>query len=138
MDTFVRNLQQSKSRNDQDVLNRRKPRDYDLLDAKLFINGYRFYEDRDKHPVDANSILVHHNWIIGDARKWERANAFDCIVKNDTSRKWFSNMLSIENIRSLFGMFRHLKFINLETFLLNCVNYFSKILITEWFNHCKG
>lgn len=92
MDTFMQHLQREKRRNDQDVLNKHKPRTYGILQKNLFANGYSFYEDRHKHALDRELILVHHNWIAGDARKWQRAISFDCIL-NQTSRLWFSSML---------------------------------------------
>lgn len=92
MDAFVVHLRQEKSRNDQDVLNKYRPRSYGVLNRNLFSNGYRFYENRHKHPVSRDLILLHHNWISGDAKKWERARSFDCVL-NETSRRWFSSML---------------------------------------------
>jgi hypothetical protein len=92
VDSFVKHLKRENSRNDQDVLNKYKPALYALLNKNLFANGYRFYENRHKHPVNKNIVLVHHNWISGDANKWNRAKSFDCIV-NESSRHRFSEML---------------------------------------------
>lgn len=79
VDTFVQHLRQENSRNDQDVLNKYKPSMYGLLPKHKFTNGYHFYENRHNHPVSENLVLVHHNWISGDSKKWNRANSFDCI-----------------------------------------------------------
>ena len=92
MDTFVVHLKHTKSLYDQDVLNMYKPQRYGLLDKNLFTNGFRFYENRHKHPVSKNLILVHHNWISGDSNKWNRAKNFDCIL-NESTKNSFSNML---------------------------------------------
>ena len=85
-------LKHTKSLNDQDVLNMYKPQRYGLLDKNLFTNGFRFYENRHKHPVSRNLILVHHNWISGDSNKWNRAKNFDCIL-NESTKNSFSKML---------------------------------------------
>ena len=92
MNSFVKQLKREKSRNDQDVLNKYTPPRYELLNKNLFTNGYRFYEDRHMHPVSKNLVLVHHNWILGDSNKWNRAKSFDCIL-NESSRHSFSHIL---------------------------------------------
>ena len=56
-----------------------------VLDAQRFSNGYFFYEYRDKRPLNASAmVVVHHNWIRGDANKWARALAYDTLVTDPT------------------------------------------------------
>ena len=57
-----------------------------VLDARRFSNGYFFYEYRDKRPLNASAmVVVHHNWIRGDANKWARALAYDTLVTDPTA-----------------------------------------------------
>ena len=95
VDGFLQHLRLERRRNDQDVLNMHKPEHFGLLRDDLFVNGYRFYEARNAcggRIVRSNVMLVHHNWIAGDLRKWNRAKTFDCIL-NESSRTWFPHML---------------------------------------------
>ena len=98
MSSFVKHLKRENSLYDQDVLNKYKNFKYSLLDPDLFINGFRFYENRHKHALSNNIVLVHHNWISGDKNKWNRAKSFNCIL-NESSRWWFSDMLNLSLLK---------------------------------------
>lgn len=53
------------------------------LPAGTFLNGYRFYEARGRGfdaAAAARIVVVHHNWIRGDRKKWERASDFDAVT----------------------------------------------------------
>ena len=55
-----------------------------VLDQLLYQNGFRFYENRGRLPLDASAIVaVHHNWIGGDENKHRRAIEFDTILEQD-------------------------------------------------------
>ena len=95
MDTFVVHLKHTKSLYDQDVLNMYKPQRYGLLDKNLFTNGFRFYENRHKHPVSRNLILVHHNWISGDSNKMESCKKFRLYPKRIHKKIVFKHALAI-------------------------------------------
>ena len=78
--------------NDQDVLNELLARPGVASELGLsvlppsFANGYRFYQDRRAAlsrldpALDGLPILVHHNWIEGDGRKWDRARIYDALL----------------------------------------------------------
>ena len=55
-----------------------------LLDSRLFLNGFYFYEYRRKRPLNASAVVaVHHNWIRGDRNKWQRAVAYQSVLEAD-------------------------------------------------------
>jgi len=51
--------------------------------------------------------------------------------------KWLILMLSIKLSAWSPCEFGHFQFVYLETLLLNCINYFTHILIRIWFDHCE-
>ena len=66
------------------------------LDTQRFLNGFRFYEDpllRTNASSSSHSgaavklVAVHHNWIEGDAKKWQRAKAFGTLVLDANESK---------------------------------------------------
>ncbi len=63
------------------------------LDPMRFVNGFRFYEqNRSRGEPRRNSsavVLVHHNWIRGDAQKFARAVAYDTIPRAGEGRVHF-------------------------------------------------
>ena len=82
LERYRRALLRSRMRgDDQSILNRNKPIAYSLFPARLFYNGFNFYENRHKSPVDKALVMVHHNWISGDQAKWKRANDYSCIAR---------------------------------------------------------
>ena len=57
------------------------------LDEATFLNGHCFYERRPLR-TDATSVMaVHHNYISGDDRKFERARAYHAIV-DENDKTW--------------------------------------------------
>ena len=59
-----------------------------VLDSRVYLCGYFFYEYRDKRPLNATGVVaVHHNWIRGDRNKWERAVAYDAVVQDSNELK---------------------------------------------------
>ena len=61
------------------------------LDPRRFSNGFFFYEYRHKRPLNTSALVaVHHNWIRGDRNKWERAVAYDAVVREpDVTQRQF-------------------------------------------------
>ena len=63
------------------------------LDPMRFVNGFRFYEqNRSRGEPRRNAsavVLVHHNWIRGDAQKFARAVAYDTIPRAGEGRVHF-------------------------------------------------
>ena len=57
------------------------------LDEATFLNGHCFYERRPLRADAANVMAVHHNFINGDGRKFERARAYHATV-DESDRTW--------------------------------------------------
>ena len=57
------------------------------LDEATFLNGHCFYERRPLRADAANVMAVHHNFIDGDGRKFERARAYHATV-DESDRTW--------------------------------------------------
>ena len=81
--------------NDQAVFNdvlwplaQRRELHAEALPPARFLNGYRFYEARCAHPINASAIVaVHHNWVRGDERKWARATDYQTLVTNQSETR---------------------------------------------------
>ena len=72
-----------------------------VLDPTVFMNGHRFYENRDAKPVDLSRLAaVHHNFILGDANKWKRAVAYDALMRPAEAWPLFRQRLR-DGVRSL-------------------------------------
>ena len=102
---YLTQLQKRRSENDQAVFNdvllsmsgaggasgggsRRGALRTLVLDSRVYLCGYFFYEYRDKRPLNATGVVaVHHNWIRGDRNKWERAVAYDAVVQDSNELK---------------------------------------------------
>ena len=57
------------------------------LDEATFLNGHCFYQRRPLRADAANVMAVHHNFINGDGRKFERARAYHATV-DESDRTW--------------------------------------------------
>jgi len=57
------------------------------LDEARFLNGHCFYERRPLRTDVANVMAVHHNFIDGDGRKFERARAYHATV-DESDKTW--------------------------------------------------
>jgi len=57
------------------------------LDEATFLNGHCFYQRRPLRADAANVMAVHHNFINGDERKFERARAYHAIV-DENDKTW--------------------------------------------------
>ena len=57
------------------------------LDEATFLNGHCFYQRRPLRADAANVMAVHHNYISGDDRKFERARAHHAIV-DENDKTW--------------------------------------------------
>ena len=57
------------------------------LDEAKFLNGHCFYERRPLRTDAANVMAVHHNFIDGDGRKFERARAYHAVV-DESDQTW--------------------------------------------------
>lgn len=61
------------------------------LDEAKFLNGHCFYERRPLSTGAANVMAVHHNFIDGDGRKFERARAYHATLEeSDTTWEAFA------------------------------------------------
>ena len=57
------------------------------LDEARFLTGHCFYERRPLRTDVANVMAVHHNFIDGDGRKFERARAYHATV-DESDKTW--------------------------------------------------
>ena len=57
------------------------------FDEAKFLNGHCFYERRPLRTDAANVMAVHHNFIDGDGRKFERARAYHAVV-DESDKTW--------------------------------------------------
>ena len=53
------------------------------LNPRVYINGYRYYEDVNAVFDVDDAVTIHHNWISGDEFKWERTRKWNAIVSDD-------------------------------------------------------
>ncbi len=76
--------------NDQEVFNaivwsraRKHLVKVNVLPADRFFNGYRFFEEPTSPRVNPSIIVaVHHNWVRGDRRKWNRGIDYRALLTN--------------------------------------------------------
>ena len=56
-----------------------------VLPFVQFMSGYRFFEAHVKPRIDPSVVVaVHHNWVRGDRRKWQRAMDYQTLIINRT------------------------------------------------------
>jgi len=90
-DIYMSFLQKHVEQNDQKIVNdviriysKKIGLKLNTLNPNLYINGYRYYEDKES-SVDFDSLIaIHHNWISSDDAKWDRTMKWNAIVKNST------------------------------------------------------
>ena len=58
-----------------------------VLDEATFLNGHCFYQRRPLRIDAANVMAVHHNFIDGDGRKFERARAYHATLE-ESDKTW--------------------------------------------------
>ena len=58
-----------------------------VLDEATFLNGHCFYQRRPLRIDAANVMAVHHNFIDGDGRKFERARAYHATL-DESDKTW--------------------------------------------------
>ena len=104
---YLRTLQAATARgskkNDQELLNVRIRdtakhlglRTY-TLDPTAFVNGHDYYERRETRPLNVSKLAaVHHNWVPGDQRKWQRAVAYGGILQPGERFHHFKQRLKV-------------------------------------------
>jgi hypothetical protein len=99
---YLNYLHQNSGLNDQKLINdiirsysKRLGLNINTLNPRMYINGYRYYEDVYAIFNIDNAVAIHHNWISGDEFKWERTVKWNAIVSNDYhSQKVFNKKMN--------------------------------------------